>query len=801
MKKKTIKRFILFVVIMAVILLFLYVQKQFKYSEESEGKEGLAQHTLPEICFQYADMKTEHLLGSVQPRKTSAIHNFILPIDDTNEVNLEIIKNKMGITNAYFEVRDLSSGELIQKESIEISAREEENSKYTLKLSNLIEKQETYRLQVVLETTIGEFYYDAKIISLMETTKDLEAFALKFATSIINKNENFIAQYIAPDESLPNNSFATVTNQSTMQSIVWGNQKPILLDQRRIRFTEITNGQITLSYLYQVQLSDENNMKNYYHVEESICVRTRNEKIYLENYKRTTERIFTGTNCTIANNQVYLGIQNPLEIDLKHSSDKKWTAFVVNHNVWVYDQENHSFFKVYDSNISEKYRKYSYYNRIKLINIDDDGIVRFLVYGSFQKGKQGGQEGVALYEGNIRKETVEQKVMIKTDTFFEKMNQGVGDVLYQNQEGILFFNVADKLYSYHFKANELVTQIEAFDSLAYSQSAQENLLAWPEKGKTNSILLFDMEKREQRMIINENGYASMLGYVGDDIAYMTGSEKNSLMVADYEIAQMADAIIIEDFEGVEKSRYEKADYFILDAQVDSKGIVINRIAKEDRHDLMKVSVDLVVVTNNEENEPPSGIHSVFDPNLKSCLYINVYTAPLDSNIAKTHSIEVTNEKSLEIENDYWKEAREETLFSAYASGHFILETNNLTEAIAAVFHERGAVYSENELIWDRSVREISVSMPAVDYETILEEFDQSNYLALKKADINYLLKYINDRRVVLAVGENGEYVFLVGYDTSHITIFEPQTNERTTMTISQANNLFKHYGSVFFVEK
>ena len=82
--------------------------------------------------------------------------------------------------------------------------------------------------------------------------------------------------------------------------------------------------------------------------EDNFTMKWNEQRIYMMNYERRVNELFSGEDTSFSKTQILLGIQNEEEISSVKSQNGRYIAFSVNGNLWCYDEKENSSRALYD---------------------------------------------------------------------------------------------------------------------------------------------------------------------------------------------------------------------------------------------------------------------------------------------------------------------------------------------------------------------------------------------------------------------------------------------------------------------
>ena len=136
--------------------------------------------------------------------------------------------------------------------------------------------------------------------------------------------------------------------------------------------------------------------------------------MYLLNYDRHMEALFDIRNASVAKNELKLGISDDYEVPYVASADQKKLAFVRNKELWFYNLEDNDIVKVFSFVQEESDYLRDRYDQhdIRILNMDAEGNMDFIVYGYMNRGQYEGRVALVLYQYIRAENRIEELVYI-----------------------------------------------------------------------------------------------------------------------------------------------------------------------------------------------------------------------------------------------------------------------------------------------------------------------------------------------------------------------------------------------------
>jgi len=181
--------------------------------------------------------------------------------------------------------------------------------------------------------------------------------------------------------------------------------------------------------------------------------------MYLLNYERRMESVFDINLTSLAKSQFKVGITNQENMDLVTSADDTKLAFVRERELWYYNLAENDAIKVFSFRQEESDNVRDIYDQhnVRILNLDDDGNIDFIVYGYMNRGVYEGRVGIVLYRFYSGENRIEELVYIPTNVTYQILKEQLGEFSYVNQFSTFYFTIHNTIYAYNLITSNLTT--------------------------------------------------------------------------------------------------------------------------------------------------------------------------------------------------------------------------------------------------------------------------------------------------------------------------------------------------------
>lgn len=846
MKKIINKLIVLLLVFIAVAAsIFIYTRE-----EEEEVTADMGAPSLPTVTFLTKDnIEINRTFGYTVSMEKKYMRDSITPLDETRTLHVRVNNLSNIVMGASFELRSLDAERLL--EDTEISASDiTADGDYTnirIQFDNLMNKDTEYLLILKLRTDRHEiiyFYTRVEILTNDYSKQEID-FANMFSNATFDETaaKNIIS-YLEPNSSRDNSNLGDVDIHSSFDQITWGNLKPQKATTPVVTIKEILGTIISLELKYKISAVNDYDTTQYYNVTEFFRINRTNTDIYLLSYKRSMNQIFDGSNQNISTSRINLGIDSDGRCEFLSSDSNKYIAFVKENGLWLMSiSENiiRSLF-AFDSTGDFDIRDANDNNQIRVVSVDDNGNVEFLVYGYMNRGEHEGMVGAALYRYDIEQNIVKERIFIPFTKPYQILKETVGKLAYVNKNNIMYMLLNDSVYSIDLTGSEYVQIISELKKGNYAVNSDGNLVAWQAdnmQGAGKTIKSLNLETGAEIVVNAEEGKRiKVIGFVYDDLAY--GVVDDNMVITDKNgtTTVYMSELRIADSEGKILKSYSNPGYYYTSADIKSNMINLTRVTYSAETGSFQPASDYQVFGNEDEDTSVAAISTITTDLKKQEVVLNFVTKvtskdklelkyPQEISAAEANSLSIR--ELITTENKYY----------VYGYGNIAGIYDDVSEAIVRADELSGVVIDEQgNYAWARISRPVEYQVSNVQMQGTAAEGDNTNQLILcinsmlaanginvditadvmngknavdilneKLPDneafdlsgctLSEILYYVCNGQPVLATTGNNGYVLVTGYNFYNAILLNPVTGNSYKQGIEETERMFTQAGNKF----
>lgn len=820
MKKGTIKICAIVGVILVTILIVSLLGRRSDKNLTTDTKDV----SLPMITLYKDDTKINELYGYTTQMKACAMRDTITPLNSDRILPIRIQSADQKITAISYEIRNMSGEKLIAQKEVTEYEQKDGAVSANLKIQNIIEEGTEYLLILKLEQGDKDIYYYTRMMQPVDSDVDE---SLRFVMDFHNKSMNkeaggTLATYLEPDATGDNTTLSRVTIHSSLNQLTWGKLDYEQIGEPIPSIKEISSSCNVITLNYQVMSKEGEQKRQCYNVEEYYRVRHTTDRVYLLDYERTMEQIFTGETDAVYDKYLQLGI---CDKKVNYASNESGTVvgFVQAGELWSYNQNNGQLAKVFSfrgDDLTEKRENYDQHD-IRIVNVDEEGSIDFLVYGYMNSGAHEGRVGISVCRYDSVANATEEELFLPVDTSYQVMKTDLGELAYRNNQKEFFIVAGKDLYKIQTDSLEVSKEKENLVKDTYVVSDGGRYFVYAQED-TGNLRLEDLETGSTYEIAKENSQElKPLGFMGEDFIYGISSQAGEPMQEVKIISTKESHDVLKD--------YQKQGYYISGIVIDGNTIYINRVVSEGG---TYTEAETDTIMNNEGSEASQVlVHTSQDETKQMLVQLEFADNHKEANTKLMTPKQMVDKSGKEVK----LKTKDKTLYYAYTAGKVTMGGENAAEVIHAANSNMGVVVDNRQnYIWKRMKKNAQANVLGANTQVeggnslakclnliLQKEGVAAEGDALLQADTSVekilsdkiknaiglnltgctadeMLYYVNLGHPVIGMTGAQEAMLIVGYDSTTISVCNADTGNVERLGIEEANNRFAAAGNVFY---
>ncbi len=822
---------------------------------------------MPEATFPIAyitidNQRVNEMHGYAKRMDAATLRDTITPIGEDRELAFQIDLYEQEIGEVRFEVRNVDGTRLIEDTRVTDYYKEDGTLYAAVNLKDLIEEKVEYNFILILTRKDGkEIYYYTRVIQGNNTLAGEKlAYVLDFHEKTFDKEAaKELTVYLESNSDGNNSDFGNVDIHSSLDQVSWGDLKVREVTEPSVSICELGKNTASLK-LQTIVETKEGKITNTYRVQEFYRIRYSTERFFLLNFYRTMEEIFPMEKNSFANNKIMLGIQKD-GIQMAESEGGSILAFTNAGRIYSYNTDENKLAQLFAFMDGEHFdaRTYYDYSDVKILDVEENGNVAFMVYGYMNRGTHEGEVGIEVCYYNSLSNTVEEQIFIAYDKSPQILLKDIGDFAYVNKNNELFAYMDGAIYKVNIETKSYEIIVSGLHEDTFYVSQNDQMVVWQETDNQLTLMNLNTEKIT-RIQVNDEENCRAIGFMNEDVVYGIANRQDvSLDKLGTSIFPMK-KLVIEGANGSVLKVYENENIYVMDGEIKDNQLNLTRV-EGIRETVEEPEEESAEEEETTVQEPaPLGklveLVPIVDDQITSNSKIeegtNKKTTAVTDLYETIHQIEVKKEidtkgikfltpkevlfeggRRLEAENN--PEMTKER-YLVYTKGEISNIFSDISTAVAYAYENVGTVldYYGNEIykrgetvernqimaIQEAKITEEKDSM-AVCLDTILQlegisrnteymlqqgqnaqeilENNLKDYdiLNLTGCPMDVALYYMNLDIPVLARQGNNSYVLLIGFNQHNVVLFDPEIGKIFKHGMNDSREMFEKNGNCF----
>lgn len=826
--------------ILLLTIIFILSMALFEFIlnyKPSRSSKELTKGELPIVYISTNGEKISPMHGYLNEMNGCYMRESVVPVNSDRTIKLEINEYRKAVKSASYTIKSMDTERKIVEEDIKKLEKSDDGHSATIKMSTLLEDDVEYLLTVNLNVDGKTAHYYTRVLnSTNDHLKECYDFAKQFHDTAISGDATSLGSYLETDEDQDMDTLSYVTIKSSESQVAWKGFNGDVAGDIMLHYTEIGSDYAGMIFDYQRQ--DEKG--NFFNVSEYFKIRYTQDKMYMLDYERNMEQI-PGGNFDVDENTLKLGVANS---DMDYISNDMGTivAFVTGQELYEYNENTGELIRIFGFRGEDLCEEHGNYNQhgIKLLGIDENGGLNFVVYGYMNGGIREGYAGVDLYKYDVSEGVVEEQFFIATPRPYPILEAGFSELLYKSGKGDFYIMMDGTLTRVDGNTAESTELLTSMADDRYATSASGRYVAYiEEENAAGSITIMDLEDESEFKIKSENNEELLrpLAFLEDNIAY--GKVKKSDIGTDVAGNTLYPCYNITIQDATTKNgdilkEYQKDGVYISSVEANSYTLNLTRVVKTDdkyqetEGDTIQSSSGMrgkSVEKTTETSDEYGVVTSIIMSNTEKMEEGTTLTAK-DKPFSFEEKSQIAMLESTELHENYY----------VYVGGKVLLATTDVTDAIGQADKNMGIVIDNKQRnIWSRTkpsyknpflnmtyssadaeADNISKCLSAIlvreevnlEVHTLIENgntpinvlkdtLKKATTLDLSGCSLGEVLYFVGQGNpVYVYVGENDARL-IVGYDAANIYVYEPGETENIKMSQDEAGSWFAQNGNIF----
>ena len=810
MKKKLIRAGILLVIFICGVAGFSSLMNY----QSTDNKTDMETASSPSMAMMIEDTEVNRMYAYADDMDVRFVRDGLTPVGTDRSLKVSITPNGREIDSLVYEVCTSDGEQVIENNKIR-SFTEEEDGRLTVEftLSQPILMNQEYALTFTLSTEDGTWNYYTRILQRagLSTAQYVEFVNSFYTKTFAQDDTGDLTTYLEPDTSVVSNSFRSLDIHSDVDMITWGDLNPQISRPGIPTIEDISENSGSISLTYYISAENENGEVEKYQVDEFYRMSYNQTRVYLLDFQRHVKQVLTTEQNLVSNGKINLGIT---DTDVQYMSDSTGTilAFVQQGDLWSYNIETNKMTRVFSFRDTGSNDERNDINRhdIKIVRVSENGDIDFILYGYMNRGQHEGQVGTSVYHYSAEQNAMEEEFFLRSLQSSEFLQKDVEKLSYVSEDGNLYLLLEGNLYRFQMEEKTYEVLQEQIEDDCFFVSENSRYAAWMDgmdPYNTTSITFIDFNTGEQKNIQADQGTRIRLfGFINNDLIYGVANESDIVTNASGGTDFAMTEVRIQNFDGELVKSYHQDGYYVLDVTIQENLLELSRATKVGDSFAGTSGDQIMNNVRSKQDEVFSVITSttVRQGNVTSIQFAADSSGqpPLvvDTKIIENPDRTLNMELSSESEDKYY----------VYGGGELSGIYDSASQAVAKAEEESGIVLNTaQQYIWEAgntgdrasiSAQDLpeAVAQASLDAAALNEALKgQGKVIDMTGCTLEQILYEVSDQRPVIAKGENGQAVVIIGYDDYNTILYNPSTQETYYFGMQDSTDTFQANGNVF----
>jgi len=802
----------------------------------------MADTTLPLVIIKRGDQRINLLHGYSSNLNANKVRDTVIPVDQDKTFEVEIDQKEYDIKKMNYELREFVGNKLIEESSISVFEEDGNIKRAKIKIGADLEEEKEYAIKITIISSQSKKIYYYQRVKLLDNAylEEKLDFVMDFHNAILDKETaKNIQSYLETKSSVENTTLGYVNINSSLDLVSWGNMKPIVITDVIPNIIEIYSETALIELEYMIE-SKITGFTNQFKVRECFRIRYSPDRIYLLDYQRYMDEYINDNNIIFEDNRLRVGILSDNYIPFIHSANGNKIVFVRNNELWLYDLVENKMTCIFTfrQQASDYIRDTYDQHAIRILDIDAEGNVDFIVYGYMNRGQYEGKVALILYQYILLDNRIEERAYIPIEEPYQMLKENIGEFAYISTLDVFYFHIYNNIYAYNIITRELKELAIDINPENIIILMEHNSIAWQDDKdprRSLKINIMNLETGSIEFIEAPKGYrVRLLGKIDGNIIYGFMKEEKAVTLLDGSILTPLERVIIASIDKTILKNYQEPGYYITDIQVTDNLVELYRVQETSEDNYKTAPADFIM---NQINyvKPLVSVEKQYSEQVLEEVYLTLPDLKGKDSLFKvdyTMNTVISQDTTLRLP----KLEQNTERYYAYIYGDIEGAYMKASDAIRVANEGYGVVLdNSNQLIWERGVKatrssinklqnldwtissnrtiesclelmlafqgvNVSLNQLNVNNSSVLEILNNhSKYTALSLTGISLdeALYFIYKGMPVLAMTNSNEAVLIYGYDNYNIMVIDPKLNRTTKLGLQSATDMFKRAGNMF----
>ena len=817
-------RRVLMVSVLAVVLILavLTVRTTLRDAEEEEDAQAVyheaADVRIPGVSFWFLGREMNELRGYTDDEREYTGRTDLTILPEDRQLAVLIDPEGEVITGLRYEIRDLSGERLVERTEVSELSDDGGRLRAILPIQNLIQKDEEYNMTLMLGANDGKeySYYTRILLPSSPYTEEMLALAEEFSEKTFNQQQaRDLTTYLEVDANEDNSTLGYVTLKNNFDMLTWHATGMQMVGEASMHLRELRGDTGVVVRTYTTRCETERG-ECFFDVKESFTMRRGAERIFMMDFTRRTNQIFSGDPSMFTDTRIMLGITDGEGLQSVEEESGRMKAFVTAGEVWLHDTESGITTEVYTARESDDDPgRLAGAEKARILAVSETGEMYFLVSGYLCRGPHTGTTGVCLYRYDNTENVLTELLYLPSKEDACRLQEDVDTFCYLAGGETLYLLMNHTVYGVSLTDHSVEVVASGLTEENFAASGDRSRIAWMDSDEpwySEGIRVLDLESGEQTGVTAEgNSVVKLVGFVGSDLVYGLGHPEELLKRHGRVMGLPLYAVEVVNEAMEQETRYEKPDICLMDVSIADSRIHMERMRKTESGYVPETE-DTLISNMEQENAAMAGIGYLADRVMGRVYFLQTSTTEQQSRARIPGRMEAREDSAVVLEGGG---TRGTEAWISYVRGDYNGLYTDFADAVRRTWDGMGVVTDEHgNVIWSRVDRaqEARVGDNGTAHalaERYLAEYRENRQTAEDGTllldcgglSLSQVLYFISEGMPVCAFTDDDHYLLIPGYDrfSNVMVVHNPGTEEmfEELLGINDSNAFFDALGNDF----
>ncbi|MBR3644283.1 MAG: hypothetical protein IKN57_12340, partial [Parasporobacterium sp.] len=242
------------VIIFSIVLIVAGASFFYWYRDQDKTEvQAFQKAKLPLLELSYGDKCSSLLHGYLDEMEAGSFHKNLIPLEDRLRIMVTVHTCGRECSQVIYQLRTLDGERLVDDGILDKWTVSDGTLTQELQLANLLEDGREYMLCFLLRMNDETVRYYCRTVRYEHGYTDvLLEFAQNFSDASFTDGQEFIVNYIQPNDTMASNDLSYINIHSRYRMLTWNGLNPERTGAVRTEISELSESQMTLKKTYPI---------------------------------------------------------------------------------------------------------------------------------------------------------------------------------------------------------------------------------------------------------------------------------------------------------------------------------------------------------------------------------------------------------------------------------------------------------------------------------------------------------------------------------------------------------------------